>query len=382
MKYIKTTAELHLIQTLSRQFPIIAILGPRQCGKTTLAKQTKHTHYFDLENPRDLARFENPQLTLENLDGIIVIDEIQRKPALFPLLRYMVDNNVKKQKYLILGSASKELIQQSSESLAGRIAYYELGGFGIENFPDTIQRLWQRGGYPPSILAKTESQSIEWREQYITTFLEKDIPQLGIQIPASTLRKFWTMLCHYHGQILNFSELGRSLSVSDTTIKKYLDILSGTFMIRLLMPWYVNIGKRLVKNPKLYIRDSGIFHTLHFIENFKQLQSHPKLGASWEGFVIQNVARSLKKRNEELAFYHTHAGSELDLFWQNKGKSWGIECKYQDAPTITKSMKIVIKDLQLSHLWVIYPGKEKYQLEKNITVLPAEQMPAVWKYSG
>ena len=356
-------------------FPVTAILGARQCGKTTLARSINFDHYFDLENPIDMARMEHPQLALEDLDGLIVIDEIQRSPDLFPLIRYLVDNHPK-QKYLILGSASRDLIRQSSETLAGRIAYYSLSGFRIQDIgAENFKTLWIRGGFPDSFTPAHEMPSILWRQNFITTFLERDIPQLGINIPARTLRRFWTMLSHYHGQIINYSELGRSFGISDVTVRKYIDILEGTFMIRVLQPWYANTGKRLVKRPKIYLKDSGIFHTLMNIDNFDQLVSHPKLGASFEGFALESICRQIDKNDNEFYFYSVHSGSELDLFWQEKGKNWGAEFKYADAPRLTRSMKTVQKDLNLAHLWVIYPGKATYRLSENVTVVPVIDSP-------
>ena len=280
-------------------FPVTAILGARQCGKTTLAHSINFDHYFDLENPVDMARLDHPQLALEDLNGLIVIDEIQRSPDLFPLIRYLVDNHPK-QKYLILGSASRDLIRQSSETLAGRIAYYSLSGFRIQDIgAENFKTLWIRGGFPDSFTPAHEMPSILWRQNFITTFLERDIPQLGINIPARTLRRFWTMLSHYHGQIINYSELGRSFGISDVTVRKYIDILEGTFMIRVLQPRYANTGKRLVKRPKIYLKDSGIFHTLMNIDNFDQLVSHPKLGASFEGFALESICRQINKNDNE-----------------------------------------------------------------------------------
>lgn len=262
MKLIEREHDRETLDRWINMFPVVAILGPRQCGKTTLARMLNADHYFDLENPRDAARLDQPQLALEDLKGLIVIDEIQRIPGLFPLMRYLVDQK-KKRKFVILGSASRDLIRQSSESLAGRIAYHFLGGFRLQDVGrENMRNLWLRGGLPRSFLAKSYEESHLWRNQYITAFLERDVPQLGITIPARTLRRFWLMLSHYHGQIMNYSELGRSFGVSDMTVRNYCDILEGTFMVRILQPWYVNIGKRLVKRPKLYIRDSGIFHTL------------------------------------------------------------------------------------------------------------------------
>ncbi|MBL7644806.1 MAG: ATP-binding protein [Candidatus Hydrogenedentes bacterium] len=377
---ITRTHDSGLLQELMDQFPVTAILGPRQSGKTTLAREFGAEHIFDLENPRDASLLEKPQLTLEALSGLIVIDEVQRVPELFPLLRYLVDTRPD-QRYLILGSASRDLLQQSSESLAGRLAYHELGGFRLEDVGVAQWRtLWWRGGLPRSFAATSDTASHRWREHYITTFLERDIPQLGIDIPATTLRRFWTMLCHYHGQQLNYAEFSRSFGVTDKTVRKYLDILEGTFMVRLLQPWHVNIGKRLVKRPKVYLRDTGLLHALLSIRDQRDLASHNKLGASWEGFALEVAARAIGKRNEELAFWATHSGAEVDLFWQEHGKNWAIEVKYADAPRMTKSMTSAMQDLELEHLWVVYPGDKTYRLAKNITVLPITKIGAGWVY--
>lgn len=366
------------LKALMDIFPVTAILGARQCGKTTLAHQFPADYYFDLENPRDIVRLETPQLTLENCSGLIVIDEIQRLPELFPLLRFMVDTQ-QNQKYLVLGSASRNLIQQTSESLAGRIGYYNLSGLSVADVDD-VQKLWLRGGYPRAYLAQSNAVAFTWLEQYISTFLERDIPQLGITIASGTIRRFWMMLSHYHGQLLNYSELARSFGVSDMTVRKYSDILQGTFMIRLLQPWYANVSKRLVKSPKIYLRDSGLFHSLMTINSADALLAHPKLGASWEGFALENVCFVLGKRQEELYFYRTHAGAELDLFWQHDGKNWGVEFKYTDAPRKTRSMEVVGQDLNLEHLWVVYPGSQSYRLDCAITVLPLQDIGKQWQY--
>jgi len=380
MKKIARPIDKKRINTYLDTFPVVALLGPRQCGKTTLAHDFRFDHYFDLENPRDVARLENPQIALEDLKGLVVIDEIQRQPELFSLLRYLVDNRPE-QKYLILGSASRDLIRQSSESLAGRIGYYHLAGFRFHDIgSDSIKRLWIRGTMPDSYLAADEAHSYLWRENYISTFLERDIPQLGINIPARTLRRFWAMLAHYHGQVLNFSELSRSFGISDMTVRKYVDILEGTFMVRCLQPWQENLKKRQVKSPKLFLRDSGIFHWLMNIEDFKQLAVHPKLGASWEGFALECACRSINQSSENYYFWKIHSGSELDLFWMHGGRRWGVEFKYADAPRKTRSMSVVINDLDLDHLWVIYPGKQRYQLSENITVLPLSEISAKWEY--
>jgi predicted AAA+ superfamily ATPase len=367
---INRPKDIMALTNLMATFPVTAILGPRQTGKTTLAREFKADHTFDLENPRDATLFAEPQLALEPLSGLIVIDEIQRCPDLFPLIRYLVDNR-KDQQYLILGSASRDLIRQSSESLAGRIGYHELAGFRLEDVgKNAWRKLWLRGGLPLSFTASSDEQSRLWLEQYIATFLERDIPQLGISIPAPTLRRFWTMLCHYHGQLINYSEFSRSFGVSDMTIRKYLDLLEGIFMVRLLQPWHTNLGKRLVKSPKLYIRDSGLLHHLLSIGSERDLAAHNKLGASWEGFALETAIRILDRRNEELSFWRTHAGAEVDLLWQSHGKNRAIEVKYSAAPKPTKSMASAVNDLELEHLWVLYPGDKAYPLAPKISALP------------
>ncbi|RPI97213.1 MAG: ATP-binding protein [Spirochaetales bacterium] len=362
------------VKEMTRVFPVTAILGARQCGKTTLAKELGANHYFDLENPRDEAKFQNPQLLLENLEGLVVIDEIQLRPDVFPLLRFLVDSK-KKQKYLILGSASRNLVANGSESLAGRIGFFHLGGFSLEDVGAAKWRsLWIKGGFPRSFLSGTERESMLWRENYITTFLERDIPQLGIRIPSRTLRRFWMMLSHYHGQVINYSEIGRAFGISDMTVRRYIEILEGTFMVRVLQPFFNNTSKRLVKNPKIYIRDSGLFHTLISVENENQLISNPKLGASWEGFALEETVRLLRKRSEEIFFWSTHSGAEIDLFFQSGGKSYGIEFKYADAPVLTKSMKSAQTDLKLAQLYVIYPGRDTYPISEGIQALPLSRL--------
>jgi predicted AAA+ superfamily ATPase len=374
--FIPRQTDEQRISQLLKIFQVTAILGPRQCGKTTLARQLGAQHYFDLENPRDLAALENPQITLEDLTGLIVIDEIQRKPDLFPLLRFLVDQN-KTQQYLILGSASRDLIRQSSESLAGRIGYYHLSGLSIGDVgEDKISDLWLRGGLPKAFTAEDEASAKLWLNNYISTFLERDIPQLGIKIPANTLRRFWTMLSHYHGQIINFSELARSFGISDLTVRNYIEILEGTFMIRVLQPWHTNINKRLVKRPKIYIRDSGLFHTLSSIYSVNELNTFNRLGASWEGFALENVLRKLDKLPQEAYFWATHSGAEVDLFWQDRGRSLAIEFKYSDAPRLTQSMQSAMESLNLDHLWIVYPGKQTYRLKEKITVIPLRSVTA------
>lgn len=351
--------------------PLVALLGPRQCGKTTLArtyaKDILPEQYFDLEDTLDIQRLASPKLALEHQEGLIVIDEIQRCPELFPALRVLIDKPKKNQRYLILGSASRELIRQSSETLAGRIAYIELTPFSYAETHEW-QTLWLRGGFPKSYLASSITESAQWREFYITTFLEQDIPNLGIQIPSVTLRRFWIMLSHYHGNIFNASELARSFGISDMTVRRYLDILTGTFMIRQLLPWRENIKKRQVKAPKIYFRDSGLLHSFLNIENQDDLMKHPKLGASWEGFALEETIRALGAKPHECFFWASHSGAELDLLIFQKGKKLGFEFKYMDAPKLTKSMKISMEDLKLEKLTVIYPGKLDYSLAENIEV--------------
>ncbi|MFH1830925.1 MAG: ATP-binding protein [Pseudomonadota bacterium] len=354
---------------------MVAILGPRQCGKTTLshqfaATQTKASvHFFDLEDPRDLARLENPTLALEPLTGFIVIDEIQHMPELFPVLRVMADKK-RDARFLILGSASPRLMKHSSETLAGRIAFLELGGFSLDILkPEETRKLWMRGGFPRSFLARSEAASFEWRENFVRTYLERDIPNLGIQIPPRTLNRFWLMLSHYHGQLLNASELGKSFGAADTTVRRYLDILASTYLIRQLQPWYYNTKKRLIKRPKIFFRDSGIFHNLTGVANFDQLHTHPKLGASWEGFALEQVIQHLSLQEDEVFFWGVHTGADLDLVFQRNGKMWGVEIKYNEAPTRTKSMLSAIEELSLKHLWVIFPGQGTYALDKKISTV-------------
>jgi predicted AAA+ superfamily ATPase len=371
---IKRSAEIEILNSLVRNNPVVAILGPRQCGKTTLSRQfstqwKSETTFFDLEHPRDIQRLEEPMLALENLNGLVVIDEVQRAADLFPALRVLADRN-KKAKYLILGSASRDLIRQSSETLAGRISYLEIGGFSLPLVgASKTERLWIRGSFPRSFLAQNEAASYQWRQDFITTFLERDIPQLGINIPAKALGRFWRMLAHYHGQVFNASEIGRSLGVSDHTAQRYLDLLSGTFMVRQLRPWYSNTKKRIVKRPKIYFRDSGILHALFSLESKKDVLSHPKLGASWEGFALEEAVKAAGLKEDEVFFWSIHAAAEVDLVFQKKGRLYGLEVKYVQAPRVTNSMRSAMAELSLSHLWIIYPGKESYQLDKFITVI-------------
>ena len=375
MRHLPRPRELEAVRARLRRAPVTALLGPRQCGKTTLAQSLEAEHLFDLEDPRSLVRLDEPQTALEGLTGTVVIDEVQRKPELFPLLRVLADRQ-QATRYLLLGSASPDLVKEVSESLAGRVAYHDLGPLAVdETGVHEWRRLWLRGGFPRSYLADDDTASDLWREDFIRSYLERDVPALGISIPAETLRRFWVMVSHYHGQVLNLSELGRSFGVSDHTVRRYLEILSGTFMIRLLPPWHANVGKRLVKAPKLYIRDSGLFHALHTIATPLQLESHPKLGASWEGFAMEQAIRLTGVAHPH--FWRTHTGAELDLVWQAHGALWGMEFKYQDAPGMTRSIRAVMRDLPLRHLWIVYPGPDRYQLDKAVSVLPVAEIPDI-----
>lgn len=371
---MKRDSLLQSIRFNTEVHPICGLLGPRQAGKTTLARMFAEEQYpdnfqfFDLENPADLSRLDNPMLAFsQTTKKLIVIDEIQRRPDLFPVLRVLVDNPKNSHLFLILGSASRELIKQSSETLAGRIGYIEVMPFSIDETHESKQ-LWIRGGFPKSYLSETEEKSVYWRQNYITTFLEQDIPNLGFQIPPIQLRKFWLILAHYHGQTFNASEIGKALGVSHHTIKNYLDILVGTFMVRSLVPWFENIQKRQVRSPKIYFRDSGIFHTLLNINLEDQLYTNPAVGASWEGFALEEVIRHFDAEPQECFFWGTQSDAELDLFFIRNGKKIGFEFKYSDNPRTTKSMRIALQDLNLDHLYIINPMKEIYQLDAKITV--------------
>ena len=358
-------------QALKRN-PIVALFGPRQSGKTTLARQLldeASANYFDLENPVEAALLEQPMTALENLKGLVVLDEAQRQPGIFPVLRVLADRNEARAKFLVLGSASPELARQASESLAGRVEIIEIRGFDLEELtPNKMDRLWMRGGFPKSFLAGSEADSVSWRENFIRTFLERDLGLLNIGISPVALRRFWTMVSHYHGQIWNGNEIAASLGVAPNTAKAYLDALEETFMIRRLQPWFENVGKRLVKTPKIYMRDSGIFHSLQHIHNKKSLLTHPKLGASWEGFALEEALRIFQPR--AAYFYSIHSGSELDLFFFFNGKRIGIEFKRVDAPKTSRSMRIVMEDLKLDMLYVIYPGSRSFALDDKIQALP------------
>lgn len=369
---ISRPSDLALIRTALRRSRVVALLGPRQCGKTTLAREfvsPGSQNYFDLEDPASLARLSQPDTALRPLRKLVVIDEIQHRPELFSLLRVLADRRPLPARFLILGSASPELLRQSSESLAGRLETVPLEGFRLSDLKASAQsRHWVRGGFPLSYIARTETDSLAWRRQFLQTFLERDMPQLGVTIPAEALRRFWTMMAHYHGQIWNASELARALSIGETTARRYLDLMSRVFMIRQLPPWYENLGKRQVKAPKVYVRDSGLLHALLGIRDERELELHPKVGASWEGYAVEEVLKSF--RPEQAYFWATHSGAELDLLLFKNGQRIGVECKRSDAPTLTPSMRIALADLKLDHLYVLYPGERGYPLAKNVEVMP------------
>ena len=363
------------IEQIAKQYRIhgvCGLLGPRQVGKTTLARlfaqQFISTHFIDLENSVDLERVDqNPMLVLSSIKSdLIVIDEVQYRPNLFPLLRVLVDRVQSKQKILVLGSASRDLLQQSSESLAGRIGYIELFPFSVAE-AQNVQQLWLRGGFPLSFLAETEDDSYSWRYAYISTFMERDIPALGFDVTPAKMRRLWLMLTHYHGGLLNVSELGKSLMLTDYLVRKYIDILAGTFMVRLLQPWFENISKRQVKAPKVYIRDSGLLHVLLNVHDWNALHTHPKLGASWEGFALEEIIKYYQVQSDECYFWRTQDGAELDLLIIKNGKRLGFEFKYADAPKITKSMHIALQSLNLDHLYVVHPHEHDYPVAVKIT---------------
>jgi uncharacterized protein len=365
-------ADIVLVHSGLRRSRVVALVGPRQCGKTTLAREfvaPDSINYFDLEDPQSLARLNEPDLALRPLRKLVVIDEIQRRPDLFPLLRVLADRRPLPARFLILGSASPDLLQQSSESLAGRIETIPLEGFRLADLGAAAQgRHWLRGGFPLAYTARTESDSMTWRRQFLQTFLERDLPQLGINIPALTLRRFWNMVAHYHGQIWNSAELARALAVNEATVRRYLDLLADVFMLRQLPPWFENIGKRQVKAPKVYVRDSGLLHALLGIANQRDLELHPKVGASWEGYAVEEVLKAF--RPDEAYYWATHNGAELDLLLFKNGRRIGVECKRADAPVPTPSMRIAVADLKLDRLCVLYPGDKSYSLGNKVEVIP------------
>jgi len=373
---INRPAILNAIQQALERSRVVALIGPRQSGKTTLAREFvpgDSLNYFDLEDPVSLARLEEPMTALRGLRGLIVIDEIQRRPDLFPLLRVLADRQPLPARFLILGSASPELLRRSSESLAGRLETIAIGGFSLAEVGVSAQRPhWLRGGFPLSFLASSDSDSLAWRKNFIQTFLERDLLQLGVRTPAATILRFWTMLAHYHGQVWNAAEPARSLGVSEPTARRYLDLLEGLFMVRVLQPWHANLKKRQVKSPKIYFRDSGLLHYLLGVHTELDLETHPKSGASWEGYVVEEVLKAVAP--DEAYFWATHGGAELDLLLLKQGRKVGVECKRVDAPRLMPSMQTALEDLQLEHLAVIYPGDRPYPLAEHVTAVPLEAL--------
>jgi len=367
---------LDRLATATRRAPVAALLGPRQCGKTTLARAFaggRAAAYFDLESESDLRRLQNPELVLGSLEGLVVIDEIQLLPELFRVLRVLVDRPDNRTRFLVLGSASPNIVRRTAETLAGRIAFVELTGFDLSEIGAKAWRSrWSRGGFPRAFLAATDEDSLAWREDFIRTFLARDIPQLGITIPTAAMRRFWTMLAHYHGRTWNASEIARGMGMTDKTVRSYLDILTGTFMVRQIQPWFENIGKRQVKSPKVYFRDSGILHSLLGIPDEMALLGHPMIGPSWEGFAIEQVLQAV--RPAEAYFWSTQQAAELDLFLLHRGRRVGIELKFSEAPRFTRSMHIALADLRLDHLWVVHPGRHRFQMDARVTAWPIESV--------
>ncbi len=360
------------IETALTRSRIALLVGPRQCGKTTLARQfvpSDSTNYFDLEDPVSLARLEEPMTALAPLTGLVVIDEIQRRPELFPVLRVLADRQPLPARFLILGSAAPELLRQSSESLAGRMEIVTMAGFSLDEVGIGQQsRHWLRGGFPCSYLAASDNDSFAWLKSFTLTLVERDIPQLGIGVPTATLMRFWAMLSHCHGQVWNAAPLARSLAVTEPTVRRYLDLLEGVFMVRQLQPWHANLKKRQVKSPKVYFRDTGILHHLLGIRSERELLNHPAYGASWEGYAIEEAIRAVSP--DGAYFWATHNGAELDLLLVKNGRRIGIECKRSDAPRLTPSMRIAMTDLGLDRLIVIYPGARRYPLAEKVEVVP------------
>ncbi len=373
---INRSALLNSIREALNRSRVVALIGPRQSGKTTLAREfvsVESLNYFDLEDPTSLMRLEEPMTALRNLEGVVVIDEIQRKPELFPILRVLSDRIPLPAKFLILCSASPELVKGSSESLAGRIETLSISGFSLAELgSNNLLPHWLRGKFPLSYLASSDQDSYIWRKNFIQTFLERDLPQMGVRLPSTTMLRFWTMLAHYHGQIWNSAEPARSLGISEPTVRRYLDLLEGLFLVRRLQPWHTNIKKRQVKSPKYYYRDSGLLHYLLGISTQLELESHPKLGLSWEGYALEEIIKVTEP--DQVYFWAAHSGAELDLLVIKDGKHYGVEFKRVDAPKVTVSMRAALEDLQLEHLAVIYPGVLGYPLAEQITAVPLQDI--------
>ena len=369
---------LRRVKRLLREFPIVALLGARQVGKSTLARQLVASRrapatWFDLENPADLVRLADPGLELRPLRGLVVLDEIHRLPDVFPLLRVLADRPRTPARFLVLGSASPDLLRQTSETLAGRVAFHELEGFGLREVGD-IERLWLRGGFPLSYLARSAPASRRWLDNFIRTFLERDVLAFDNLVPSATLRRFWTMLAHWHGQLWNGTEFGRAFGVAHTTIRRYLDLMTSVFVVRQLQPWYENIGKRQVRSPKIYIGDSGVLHALLGLTTREQIVSHPKVGASWEGFVVQQITHLLAAHPEQCFHWSTHSGAQLNLLVVAGNRRYGFEVERTEAPRRTPSMRSAVETLGLERLDVVHAGPDRYALAPDIRALPAAQL--------
>ena len=369
---IERKRHLRRVLELLTTHPVVAILGARQVGKTTLAREVAArfdgpVERLDLEEPEDLARLFEPKLALEPLEGLVVLDEVQRRPELFPVLRVLVDRPHRSTRFLVLGSAGPDLLRQTSETLAGRIAYHELGGFALDEVGlEAADELWLRGGFPRSFLAASPVDSLEWRRGFVRTFLERDLPTLGVQVPAPTLHRFWRMLAHYHGQTWNGAELSRAFGVAATTVRRYLDLLEAALVVRVVAPWFENIAKRQVKSPKVYIKDTGLLHALLGIEDRSDLEGHPKVGASWEGFVLIELARHLGAQPEELFFWATHGGAELDLLVVRGRQRRGFEIKRTSSPSSSHSMHASRSSLGLERIDVVHAGDHTFPLGEGI----------------
>ncbi len=369
---IERSSHLRTVERLLSRFPVVGLLGARQVGKTTLASAIGRAFdgtvtRFDLEDPAAVARLADPTLALGGLKGLVILDEIQHRPDLFASLRVLADRRPVKARFLVLGSASPQLLRQSAESLAGRIAYHFLPGLSLKEVQTkNAGKLWLRGGFPRAFLARSEPSSVEWRQQFLRAFLERDLPQLGVGAGTQSMYRFWAMLAHSHGQIWNASEIGRSMGLADTTVRSYLDKMSDAFVMRQLQPWYENLGKRQVKAPKIYVRDSGLLHTLLDVNTMRQLELHPKVGASWEGFVIDQVIQALDAAPHECYFWRTHAGAELDLLVMRGTQRVGFEVKRTTAPAVTPSMVNALADLKLKKLHVVHAGDATFPLSKQI----------------
>jgi predicted AAA+ superfamily ATPase len=371
MPIVRSRLESTLRSAVDRR-PVVVLTGPRQCGKTTLARQLippTSSNYFDLEDPRTRRLLEEPMMTLEPLRGLVVIDEVQRAPDLFPVLRVLADRRPRPARFLLLGSASGDLLRQSAESLAGRVEYLRMVGFTLDEVEGSqVDRLWRRGGFPESFLARTEDQSVRWRRAFIDTFVERDLPQFGVRVSSTAIRRFWTMVAHYHGQIWSHADPARALGVKEPTVRRYLDLLTDALVIRQLQPWHANLRKRQVRSPKVYVRDPGLLHELLGVETRQDLLHHPKLGASWEGFAIEQILAT--EPHSDAAFWATHQGAEIDLILQRGGRLYGIECKWVDAPRLTPSMRSALEDLGLERIAVVYPGPRRYPIGDRVEAVP------------